>query len=257
MTCLIILLISVILPLPSVIAVSSSSSSSSSPLSIHDHDDHQESVSLMKMTRKVNPTTSLESTDTGVATNLKPWKGQTLLRHHKHHLIRNAHGILNIIGWGTLLPVGAIVARYFRKFPLELYDQWYPLHILCQSSGYLLGTLGWGIGLWLGNSSKQYTLKTHRILGILVFTFSTIQMLAVFVHPRIGDEFRKCWEIYHQIMGYALIALIIANIFQGATHQNHAEKWKWVYVGVLAILALIALALEVFRWIIKYRIQQQ
>ncbi|TXG46953.1 hypothetical protein EZV62_026247 [Acer yangbiense] len=199
----------------------------------------------MKMTRKVNNSTSLESTDTGVATaNLRPWKGQTLLSHHKHRLIRSAHGILNIIGWGTLLPVGAIIARYLRKFPLELYNEWYPLHVLCQSSGYLLGTLGWGIGLWLGNSSKQYTLKTHRILGIFVFTFSTVQMLAVFVYPRIRDEFRRCWEIYHQIMGYALIALIIANIFQGATHQNHAEKWKWVYVGVLAILALIALALE-------------
>ncbi|KAK2644544.1 hypothetical protein Ddye_019739 [Dipteronia dyeriana] len=250
--CLVILLISLILPLPSVIAVSSSSSSSSlsPPLNIHDHDDQE----AMKMTRKFNTTTSLESTDTGVATNLRPWKGQTLLRHHKHQLVRNAHGILNIIGWGTLLPVGAIIARYLRK--LELYDEWYPLHILCQSSGYLLGTLGWGIGLWLGNSSKQYTLKTHRILSILVFTFSTIQMLAVFVHPRIRDEFRKCWVIYHKIMGYALIALIIANIFQGATHQNHSDKWKWVYVGVLAILALIALALEVFRWIIKYRIQQ-
>ncbi|KAL5773259.1 hypothetical protein ACOSQ2_013183 [Xanthoceras sorbifolium] len=266
---IVILIMSLMLPdLPSVIVAAAQVASSLSSSLNYDQD---EEVSFVKMTRKVDTTsveemeqhqmqtttttTSLESTETGVTTNLKPWKGQTS-GHHRHLLIRNAHGILNILGWGTLLPAGAIIARYFRQFPLK-YDEWYPLHVLCQSSGYLLGTIGWGVGLWLGNSSKQYSLKTHRILGIVVFTFSTIQMLAIFLQPRIGNECRKCWEIYHQIMGYALIGLSIANIFQGIIHQSHAEKWKWVYVGVLAILAFVALALEAFRWIIKYKIQHQ
>lgn len=86
------------------------------------------------------------------------------------------HGFLNMIGWGTLLPLGAIIARYFRKFPMEC-SEWFSLHVLCQALGYLLGSLGWAIGIWLGNSSFNYTFHTHRVLGIIIFTFSTLQVI--------------------------------------------------------------------------------
>lgn len=89
--------------------------------------------------------------------------------------MKQVHGILNIIGWGTLLPIGVIIARSFRKFPLKC-EEWYNLHILCQTLGYIVGAVGWGIGIWLGNSTKQYTLKTHRIFGIIIFTFATVQV---------------------------------------------------------------------------------
>ncbi|RVW46043.1 Cytochrome b561 and DOMON domain-containing protein [Vitis vinifera] len=74
------------------------------------------------------PATS-QKTDTGVTTDLS-WQRRRVW-HHRHHL-RNVHGILNIIGWGTLLPLGAIIARYFRKFPMEC-SEWFTLHILCQT----------------------------------------------------------------------------------------------------------------------------
>ncbi|KAJ9136380.1 hypothetical protein P3X46_033465 [Hevea brasiliensis] len=186
---------------------------------------------------------SLHDTENGLAfTNLGSWKGRR--RHH----FRNAHGILNIMGWGALLPFGVIVARYFRRVPLKC-DEWYNLHILCQTSGYILGAIGWGIGLWMGSSSKQHPLKTHRNLGIIIFTFATVQMLAICLQPKREDDHRRCWEIYHQVLGYALLAMIIANIFQGIHNQAHAEKWKWLYVGVLVILAFIAISLEIFRWV--------
>ncbi|KAH9749621.1 cytochrome b561 and DOMON domain-containing protein [Citrus sinensis] len=187
-----------------------------------------------------------------VTTNLRSGKGQSF-SHGRHHA-RTAHGILNIIGWGILLPIGVIIARYLRRFPIE-YDEWHPLHMLCQISGYILGTVGWGIGLWLGNSSKHYTLKTHRILGILVFAFATIQILTSFLQPRRENECSKWWEIFHQSMGYTVVALSIANIFQGIIHQSHAEKWKWLYVAILALLAFLAAALEIFRWIVKSKLQ--
>ncbi|GLU18144.1 hypothetical protein SLE2022_344600 [Rubroshorea leprosula] len=177
---------------------------------------------------------------------LRPWKGQRVLHHPLH--LRNMHGILSILGWGFLFPVGVIIARYFKKFPLKC-KEWYPLHILCQSSAYILGMVGWGIGIWLGNSSKHYTLRTHRILGIIIFTFGTIQMFPLCMQTKREDLYCRCWEIYHHLMGYALIALIVVNIFEGISHQSHEEKWRWVYVGILGILALISAALEIFRWI--------
>ncbi|KAJ7946322.1 Cytochrome b561 and DOMON domain-containing protein [Quillaja saponaria] len=107
--------------------------------------------------------------------------------HHQRQL-RNVHWVLIIIGWGTFLPIGAIIARYSRQFSFTS-NKWYPCHVLCQSIGYSLGTVGWGIGVWLGSSSKQYVSKTQRIVSTLVFTFTTIQVLSVFLQPR--EEYRK------------------------------------------------------------------
>ncbi|XP_034698598.1 cytochrome b561 and DOMON domain-containing protein At5g35735-like [Vitis riparia] len=190
------------------------------------------------------PATS-QKTDTGLTTDLS-WQRRKVW-HHRHHL-RNVHGILNIIGWGTLLPLGAIIARYFRKFPMEC-SEWFSLHILCQTLGYLLGSLGWAIGIWLGNSSINYTFHSHRILGIIIFTFSTLQIFSIALQPRRENKCRKYWEICHRLLGYVLMVLIMTNIFVGINHQSPAAKWIWFYVGVLVVMGLVSIALEIVRWI--------
>ena len=73
-------------------------------------------------------------------------------------------------------------------------------------------------------------------------------MLAIFWQPKKEDVYRKWWQIYHRLLGYAVISLSVANIFLGINKQSQAEKWKWVYVVLLGCLALIALALEIYRW---------
>lgn len=88
-----------------------------------------------------------------------------------------AHGILNVIGWGTLLPIGAITARYMKKFPVEC-DRWYISHVLCQSAGFVLGTIGWCTGVYLGKISKQqFGRNSHSVLGTIIFVLSTIQVI--------------------------------------------------------------------------------
>lgn len=87
------------------------------------------------------------------------------------------HGILNIVGWGVMLPIGVIVARYCRIYPFNIGDDtWFYLHVSCQIAGYVIGTTAWGIGLGLGHSSRHYTFRTHRLLGIFIFTFATLQV---------------------------------------------------------------------------------
>ena len=86
------------------------------------------------------------------------------------------HGILNILGWGVFLPSGVIIARYFKVHPFPKDKWWFYLHVFCQSVGYVLGTTGWAIGLWLGHASRHYTFRTHRILAIFIFTFATLQV---------------------------------------------------------------------------------
>ncbi|KAL5578767.1 hypothetical protein UlMin_011209 [Ulmus minor] len=194
---------------------------------------------------------SSSSSSLGNSSKLRSSRFHKKTSHHHRHL-KTAHGILIVIGWGTMLPIGAIIARYLRKFPMEC-EEWCSFHVICQSVGYILGTLGWFLGILVG---KQGTDKTHGALGIVIFTFTTIQMLAVCWQPNIENECRKWWKIYHHVLGYALIALIIADIFTGMNKQSKASKWKWIYVGILGVLLLIALILEIFRWL-KSKILRQ
>ncbi|KAJ4842766.1 hypothetical protein Tsubulata_013391 [Turnera subulata] len=196
--------------------------------------------------------------DEGETTDLqRSAKGQ-LAWHHRRRL-RNVHGILNIIGWGTLLPVGVIIARSFRKSPMRC-EEWHNLHILCQTLGYIVGAIGWGFGIWLGNSSKHYTFQTHRVLGIIIFTLASIQiMLALCFQHKRGAAYCRCWEIYHKVVGSALIAMIIANVFEGISNRGHAaqsQEWKWAYLGILVVLAFVAIVLEILRCV-KVKTQQR
>ncbi|KAF3451752.1 hypothetical protein FNV43_RR07848 [Rhamnella rubrinervis] len=171
-----------------------------------------------------------------------PGRRNTYYRHHQRRHLSNAHGVLSIVGWGTLLPIGAITARYLRKFPITC-DRWHCYHICCQCAGYVLGAIGWCIGVWVAKIAKQQSgSNSHSVLGTIIFVLSTIQMLSMCWQPRKdNEECRKWWDIFHRILGYALIFLVAANIFVGINTQS---KWKWVYVTLLGALALTSLALE-------------
>ncbi|KAK7387736.1 hypothetical protein VNO78_22526 [Psophocarpus tetragonolobus] len=150
--------------------------------------------------------------------------------------------ILMLIGWGTLLPIGVIIARYFRHFPMSYsYDVWFKCHIGCQTVGYIVGTTGWCISLWPENSPKHLVSKAESTLSTIAFTFINVQMLATFMrlHKEVG--YCKCWNICHHLLGYAIIGLVITNIFAGF----HNETLKWIYVGVLVVLTVVVIPLEI------------
>ncbi|KAL1559554.1 cytochrome b561 and DOMON domain-containing protein-like protein isoform X1 [Salvia divinorum] len=167
--------------------------------------------------------------------------------------MRTAHGVLNMVGWGIFLPIGAIVARYLRCHPKKV-AWWGAFHIGCQSMGYLLGSIGWAIGLWLGQASEHYTFTTHRILAIMIFTFTTIQMTALRLKPKRADEYRTYWNMYHHFLGYSLIVVAAVNIFQGINiiERGPHHHWRWSYVGVLGLMGAVASSLEVYSWL-KFR----
>ncbi|KAM1000701.1 hypothetical protein ACFX2I_007301 [Malus domestica] len=189
--------------------------------------------------------TSLQNVDSTESINMISGRGLSI-GHRRHHL-RTVHGILNILGWGTMLPLGVIIARYFRKYPVDC-EKWYIVHVSCQIVGYTLGTAGWAIGLWLGHASRHYSFSTHRILAICIFAFTTLQMLALRLRPSATDDYRKYWDMYHHFLGYALLALISVNIFHGIAILKPNKTWLWVYIGVLGMFALVAIGLEIFTW---------
>ncbi|RYR31261.1 hypothetical protein Ahy_B01g056059 [Arachis hypogaea] len=157
----------------------------------------------------------------------------------------HVYAILVLLGWGILLPIGVVIARYCRTDPLK-FNEWYYCHIMCQILGYILGLLGWSFGLWLEKSSKEFVPKTQHTLSIIAFIFINIQVSGLKPNKEAG--YCKCWNICHHVLGYAIIGIVVADIFEGLNNnQSHAENLKWGYVGVLGVLALIVVPMEIFR----------
>ncbi|CAM0150632.1 unnamed protein product [Urochloa decumbens] len=84
--------------------------------------------------------------------------------------LKRTHGALNLFAWGVLLPIGAIVARYCRRWdPL-----WFYLHTGIQFVGFILGLAGIVAGVSLYNKI-QANVPAHRGLGIFVLVLGILQ----------------------------------------------------------------------------------
>ncbi|KAF8364799.1 hypothetical protein HHK36_033224 [Tetracentron sinense] len=162
---------------------------------------------------------------------------------------RNIHGVLNVVSWGTLMPLGAIIARYLKVFK-SADPAWFYLHIACQSSAYIVGVAGWATGLKLGSDSSGIQYDAHRNIGIALFCLATLQVFALLLRPKKDHKYRFYWNIYHHSFGYTVIILSIVNIFKGFDILDPEKKWKKAYIAILIMLGFNAVLLEAYTWYI-------
>ncbi|CAL9096133.1 unnamed protein product [Musa acuminata var. zebrina] len=165
---------------------------------------------------------------------------------------KNIHGVLNAIGWGILMPIGAIMARHVKVFRAAD-PAWFYLHVACQCSAYIIGISGWGLGLKLGSESVGIAYHKHRDIAIALFCLATVQVFALLLRPNKEHKYRIYWNVYHHSVGYCIIILSIVNIFEGFDILDPAKKWKHAYIGVIATLGGVALVLEAVTWPIVLR----
>ncbi|XP_065860008.1 cytochrome b561 and DOMON domain-containing protein At5g47530-like [Euphorbia lathyris] len=162
---------------------------------------------------------------------------------------KNVHGVLNAVSWGFMMPVGIMLARYLKAFKVTN-PAWFYLHGGCQLSAYIIGVAGWGTGMSLGTRSPGITHSTHRILGITLFCFATLQVFALFMRPKPDHKYRIYWNIYHRTIGYATLVMSIVNIYKGLHILQADHIWKKIYTAIIIVLALIAAVLEIITWLL-------
>ncbi|ESR61139.1 hypothetical protein CICLE_v10017719mg [Citrus x clementina] len=157
-----------------------------------------------------------------------------------------SHGITNMLGWGILMIIGAILARYFKQWdPI-----WFYSHTLVQSLGFVLGVAGVICGLVLENKFDA-DVSTHKGLGIFILVLGCLQVMAFLARPNKESKVRKYWNWYHHNMGRILIIFAIANIFYGIHLGEKGKGWNAGYGITIAILFLIAIVLEIRMWMRK------
>ncbi|GLJ17056.1 hypothetical protein SUGI_0295100 [Cryptomeria japonica] len=162
--------------------------------------------------------------------------------------MKRNHGALNIFAWGVLLPIGAIIARYFRQWD----PAWFYLHVGIQLFGFIFGVAGVILGVALYNRLDS-NIRAHRGLGIFILVLGILQVLALLLRPQKEAKVRKYWNWYHQWFGRLALFLAAVNIVYGIRVAEAGQTWKVGYGFVLAILLLVVIVLESIFWIKWFR----
>ncbi|OMO82799.1 Cytochrome b561, eukaryote [Corchorus olitorius] len=160
------------------------------------------------------------------------------------------HGVLCTFGWGFLIPIGALVARYGKQY-LGQGPAWFYIHIACQCIGYLLGLVGGIIGilLWKGvfGGGSIHGIGSHQYIGIVLLCLGVIQVIVgFFFRPQKEDKKRIYFNVFHYLIGYGSIGLSIANVFLGFK-LVHLKVGAWpqlTYIVAISFLVCIAAILE-------------
>ncbi|RID80983.1 hypothetical protein BRARA_A03602 [Brassica rapa] len=166
---------------------------------------------------------------------------QSVVKGSPHSKLRKTHGLMNMIGWGILIIIGAIVARHMKQWE----PTWFYSHIAVQIIGFLLGLTGIICGLILENRTNASNVSTHKALGITILVMGGLQVLALLARPDKESKYRKYWNWYHHNIGRALIILAISNIFYGIHLAKAGSSWNAGYGSAVGVLALAATGLEV------------
>jgi hypothetical protein len=157
---------------------------------------------------------------------------------------KKTHGILNVIGWGVLLPLGAIIARYAKGFD----PQWFYMHAAFQITGYGLILAGLVTGVDLQDEIAGVDIGLHRGLGILIFVLATVQISAVLYRPDTNHKLRRYWNWGHWWFGRIALVIAAINIFVGIHLGIAGRKWRVGYGVVLALELFVVVILEARLW---------
>ncbi|KAM1122118.1 hypothetical protein TB1_003721 [Malus domestica] len=163
-----------------------------------------------------------------------------------HSRLRKSHGVLNMLGWGILMIIGVIVARYLKPYdPL-----WFYLHTCIQSFGLIFGIIGVFCGFVLKNKLNA-DVSTHKSLGIFILVLGCLQVMALLIRPEKESKVRKYWNWYHHGVGRILIIFAVANVFYGIHLGEKGKGWSAGYGVVIAILFVTAFIFELRLWLRK------
>ncbi|XP_074272888.1 cytochrome b561 and DOMON domain-containing protein At2g04850 [Silene latifolia] len=167
--------------------------------------------------------------------------------------LKMVHGVTNAISWGIMLPIGIVTSRYLRDIQ-ALGPTWFYLHAAMQLTGFFLGTIGFAIGIRLGELSPGKVYGLHRKLGFIAFCMGSLQTLALLFRPRTTHKYRKYWKSYHHFVGYACVVIGVVNVFQGFQVMEASRSYaKLAYCLCLSTIIGVCIALEVNSWVVFCR----
>jgi hypothetical protein len=176
------------------------------------------------------------------------------------------HGRLMVIAWVILLPLGALVARYFKVTPRQRWPHqldntfWWRSHLYLQYTGVAIMTAAFLIAVSHADLRHSQA-PLHGLIGWAVVCLGWGQLAGGLLRgskggPQMGSDGtaiavvagdhyqmtsrRVIFEYVHKVGGYLAIALATADVALGL-HASHAQPW----IVALVVMAWVAVLLLV------------
>ncbi|MEP0519636.1 MAG: cytochrome b561 domain-containing protein [Hyphomicrobiales bacterium] len=164
------------------------------------------------------------------------------------------HGRLMFLAWGVLLPLGVLIARYFKITPRQNWPEeldhkfWWHSHLLFQHAGVLLMLVGFAI--IITNKPFAWPDEFHDYCGWFLILGGLFQFVSGYLRGTKGgptdpsadgglhgDHFdmtpRRIWfEGIHKAFGYILLLSGLVGVVSGLWFVN-APKWMWLTIAIV------------------------
>ncbi|KAL6845326.1 hypothetical protein ACP4OV_024821 [Aristida adscensionis] len=159
------------------------------------------------------------------------------------------HALFHWSSFGFLMPVGIILARMSsksrngRRVRVLFY-----CHVISQIAAVLLAT--GGAVLSLMNFENSFS-NRHQRVGLALYGFMWLQPIIGFFRPERGVKRRTVWYFFHWLLGVAICATGITNVYIGLrTYHERTMKSVRLWTGLLTVeVSLLAfLYLLIDRW---------
>jgi len=193
----------------------------------------------------------------------RPWSGDA---HHHLAMPIAWHARLMVAGWVVAIPLGILVARFFKILPTQNWPQeldkktWWTWHRLLQALGYALAV---GAICFVWNLPRQTGLlmAAHVAAGWTVVVFGGLQFLSGLLRgskgapadaaagraAQRGDHYdmtrrRIVFEYVHKSGGYIAVLLSWATAVMGLILVD-APRWMWLVIGLWWILVALCFSI--------------
>ena len=146
------------------------------------------------------------------------------------------HAAFMLLGWGFLLPLGVVFARYFKDSDRKIAGKpfWFRAHQACQYTGWLSQLVGFAmIAAWKEDHFQGVGIsEVHQILGMIVVVLGTLQPLNALVrpHPNEAGAAKSCdkrtvWEWLHKGTGrFCILAGLVNIVLAGVMTAPGGDK---------------------------------
>ena len=136
-----------------------------------------------------------------------------------------AHGILMILGWSLLFPVGILFSRFGREC-LKTNGRWFKLHRAVQSLGLVATCVALIVMIaYHHGTDEDHFSTTHGKVGLALMIVAVCQPLNALLrpHPKPKTTPRLVWEVVHKTCGYASVVIAAWNAFGGLESEWWSE----------------------------------
>ena len=160
------------------------------------------------------------------------------------------HGRIMVLCWGVVLPLGVLVARFFKVMPTQNWPArldnkvWWRTHLYGQSAAAALAVVGVAL-IWNTAGGTTPLARWHGYMGWVVTALGLLQAVAGFVRGSKGgpsdsqidgDHYamtprRNRFEKTHKSLGYAALLLAVGTVLMGLVVAD-APRWMLLAIGL-------------------------